>query len=397
MLRANNLSPVGLLYLFRLLSYADFTLPMLLFFYTARGLSFSEVMVLKSLGAITIVLCDIPTSLAADYFGKARILRAGVVLRVFAMLGLVLVVDRNFYYVFEVIYAVGFSTLNGSAEALISDLVDKKQLKKTLGNHEFFGLIGLALSTIAGGAVAQLRIEWPLLLNAAVFSLALVPITVFISRHGGGSNTVPRKCLKDILSEYARLFTYEKLAGYLLFGAMIYFFSKIIVWTMQKQMAFVGFHKSWIGIVMAATVVLTAISAKSVGWLSRNMGNVRTLLLAMFSTVLCLWLLAMVTSKYLIVGYLFFAVSRGLYFPLIVSILLSEYGVHAKATIVSTITVFGNVGFVVLSPVIGAMVDGSGIYYAQFTMALFASACVCLFCAYFFKTYTLKEISNGAA
>ena len=396
MLRTNKLSPTGLLYIFRLLSYSDFTLPMLLFFYASRGLSFSEVMVLKSLGAITIVLCDIPTSLAADYFGRARVLLAGVILRILAMAGLVLVWDKAYYFVFEIIYAIGFSTLSGGAEALISDCIDSKHIKKTLGNHEFFGLTGLALSTVVGGVVAQVRIELPLILNAIIFTIATVPLLVFMSRYGQTQNKTPRKQFNNILAEYGSLFTHKNLVSYLLFGGMIYFFSKITVWTMQKQMAFIGFDKNLIGIVIAVTVVLTAIGAKSMARLSRWLGNVGALLIVLLSMLICAWILAMVTSKYLVAGYLFFAISRGVYFPLIVSILLSDYGATAKATIVSTITVFGNIIFVVLSPIIGQMVDGSGIYSAQFTIALFASACVCIFCSYFLKTYTFKEISNGA-
>ena len=159
-------------YAYKFLLGTLFFLPIVIIYFKSTGLSFMEIFLLQSIGALCQLILEVPTGAIADYFGKKTSTVTGIFVLALACLtffaGSSFVVFAIAYF----IWALGWTMRSGADTALLYDIlhVNKKdpEFKKYRGTTRVFALTGTAIGSILGGFIAAYSLRMTYFVTAAV-------------------------------------------------------------------------------------------------------------------------------------------------------------------------------------------------------------------------------------
>jgi MFS family permease len=270
-------------YIFQIFRNLAFFLPVIVLFWQDNGLSMTEIMLLQSIFAISIVLLEIPTGYFADIFGRKK----SLVYSGFFLFGATLAyaIGGSFYHflIAEILWAFGNSLISGSDSALIYDtLVDLKQqekYKKIWGNAVFFLLIAIAFANIVGGFVGKINFRWTFYLLLPFLAL-LIPLS--ISMHEPRRHKLIFK--KGYLWELLKIIKYSllknrKLRWLILYSAIAYSFNQSALWFYQPYFSLSGLDIAHFGFVFASFQLVAAITSKYSYKIEEKLGEKYSLIL----------------------------------------------------------------------------------------------------------------------
>jgi MFS family permease len=143
------------------------------------GLSFAQIFTLDAIYMLMFILFEIPSGALADLIGRKKAILAG--LFTLTLAALATGNAQNFLHLFLsfFIWALGFSLISGSSDALLYDsLKSEKLYHRISGRALFFSTIGLALAGVTGPLLFAQHFRLPYLISALPFAAALV-IMVF--------------------------------------------------------------------------------------------------------------------------------------------------------------------------------------------------------------------------
>ncbi|WP_082692755.1 MFS transporter [Bacillus sp. FJAT-29814] len=154
-------------------------------FWQERGMTVFMVVLCEIIYAVTIVLCEIPTGILADKFGRKALLVIGAVLSMLEFI--ILLFAFNFWTFAFVVFLAGIAgaCTSGASNALLYDslMVLKKEhsFEKIVGILNSFDFIGSLLAALSGSVLAKtFGLEFNYMLSAASMFIALA-FTVFLA------------------------------------------------------------------------------------------------------------------------------------------------------------------------------------------------------------------------
>ena len=147
--------------------------PILVLFLIAKGLSFTEIMVLQSISAVAVVLFEVPTGAVADKIGRKESILLGALLWAIS-LGFY-VVGKSFpmFILAEVIFSLGATFKSGADNALIYDSLKvmgrEKEFQSIEGKARSFALYAQAVGSIIAGFVYEVNTNLPFIISIALY------------------------------------------------------------------------------------------------------------------------------------------------------------------------------------------------------------------------------------
>ena len=158
--------------------------PILVLFLVAKGLSFTEIMVLQSISTIAVVLFEVPTGAVADKIGRKESLLLGSLLWAVSLGNYVVGNSFPMFMLAEVIFSLGATFKSGADNALIYDSL------KVMGREkEFQGIEGKARSFalyaqgIAFPLMGILKDNENIFTAHIVLGIAMIILTVFTIKY----------------------------------------------------------------------------------------------------------------------------------------------------------------------------------------------------------------------
>jgi MFS family permease len=139
------------------------------------GLSFSQIFTLDAIYMLMFILFEIPSGALADLIGRKKAILAG--LFTLTLAAIVTGNAQNFLQLFLsfFIWALGFSLISGSSDALLYDSLNSEKLyHRTSGRALFFSTIGLACAGVTGPLLFAQHFRLPYLFSALPFAAALL-------------------------------------------------------------------------------------------------------------------------------------------------------------------------------------------------------------------------------
>ncbi|HII29524.1 hypothetical protein COV22_02165 [Candidatus Woesearchaeota archaeon CG10_big_fil_rev_8_21_14_0_10_47_5] len=278
-LRAN----IWKFYLFQVFSCLAFFTPIIVLFWQDNGLSLTQIMILQSLYALSVVILEIPTGYFADIFGRRKsLIFAGS----FLALGMfTYALGRNFYQflVAELLWGVGESLISGADSALVydtlKDLKQEKQYKRVWGNAVFYSLIAMGFASIAGGFIGKVNFRWTFYAMVP-FLLLLVPLSISMKE--------PRRhrliFKKGYLWELFRiiettLVKNEKIRWLVIYSGVLLGFNSAVLWLYQPYFKLSGLDVMYFGFVFASFQLIAALSSKYAHRLEERLGQKHALIM----------------------------------------------------------------------------------------------------------------------
>src|SRR5437588_4640152 len=127
---------LNLFHAYRFLSTSYLFMPVLVKFFQARGLDFTQIALLNSVYALTAILFEVPTGALADRFGRCRAMLLGALLMA---LGCVVDFGGHGFWSFalgEGLLALGMTLSSGADSAYLFDLLRSAGREHEYRRHE---------------------------------------------------------------------------------------------------------------------------------------------------------------------------------------------------------------------------------------------------------------------
>ncbi|MFX1354464.1 MAG: MFS transporter [Promethearchaeota archaeon] len=334
------------------------------------GLTFPQMMVLQGYFMFMIFILEIPSGAIADYLGRKKALILSALTVVIAAFIYSIIPILFLFYIAETFWALSIALASGTQEALMFSSLkvsgEEKKLPKIMGNIQMFNLIALTISAPLGSIIAEfisLQFTMTLLgiIYIGVFITALTYHEPKINNNRKSTNYI--SILKDGFKELRKNKILRILCFDRLFINILIFF---LFWTYQPYLTAVGIPLLFWGFILAMMNLVNAFfSFLLPKILSRVKKKLKILIMVDIIAGLAFISLGFTTNPILGMVILLVLVAFG--YP---RFLLYTHGINNqiesenRATVLSTINMFGSLSMAVLYPIyIGLIVDALSVYW----------------------------------
>jgi predicted MFS family arabinose efflux permease len=349
---------------YRFLSTSYLFMPVLVLFFQARGLDFTQIALLNSVYALTAILCEVPTGALADKYGRRFAMVLGSL-----MMAAGSIVDwrgQSFwaFAVGEGLLALGMTLTSGADSAYLFDLLRAAGREHEYRRHEgtatAYKLVGAAAALIAGGLLGRHDLASTYLVTAAVCATAAAVAWAmmerpFVREDNSGFWPGMAHAAKAVLIDRPLRFA-------VFFSVLVFTLLRMGLYLHPAYLDRAGLTVAWIGGVMAALSVMGAIGAQRIDAIRRLLGEsalVITLPLLLAATYLGLghwfaqWGIALLTLQ---------SIANGVYSPFSKELLNREIRDSGhRATVLSVESMARRLAFGVFAPIAGRLIDQRGL------------------------------------
>ncbi len=343
------------------LSWFLLIMPILVLFYQENGLSLTQILLIQSAFALTIVFCEIPSGYFADRYGRKKSIVIGAIL---ATLGIWIYAFSSDFYSFlvaEIIMGVGSSFISGADTALIYDtlLTLKKtdQFKSIEGKRQTIQSFSEGSAAIFGGLLAVISLRTPIVANAAILSLS-IPIVLSLKEPPRAKNLRQKSHLQHIteLTKYLGQ-DYSGLRWLITYAGVLGSGTLLITWLYQPYMKLVGLPLAYFGVAWAILNVSVGIFSHRAEWIENKLGKRTALAIFPALFISATILLFLFPRIEILIILLIIQFIRGISSPLISAYINNRTDSENRATILSAKNFFGRLIFAGLAPAIGRVAD----------------------------------------
>ncbi len=348
-------------------------MPIIVPFFQSRGLDMKNVYELQAIFAAFVLLFEVPSGYFSDLVGRKGTLIIASGLHSLGFLMIALSPSFNELVVAEIVLALAISLFSGTDLSLLYDsleaLGDKKATIKIVGRKVFFRNTGESFAGLLGGWLLLWHFEAPAIAQAVV---GLVPLGIALTLY-----EPPRKKMSAMKHKENFQYIWRAMFGHstlltliILTGVFYSFVTLVAVWLFQEYWQQVGIPLTAFGYLWFATNITVAVTGRYAHKIEKRFGSEGVLLLMGGLPILGFFGLGMVGASWGIVFCLCFQVCRGLTSVVIPDALNKRVTGDMRATANSVMSLGTRILMVGLGPVVGAVIDKSGVHQANHELAI---------------------------
>lgn len=344
------------------------------------GLRASEIFVVESIFAATLVICEIPTGYFSDIVGRKVSMLIGAVL--FPLSSLAYGLSEGFWGVAfaEMLGAVAVSLRSGADSAFLYDtlieLKREKEHKKIEGHFFFLQRVGSSTAHLLGGLLSSLWIRLPFFLSSIIM-LARVPLILSMkeTKKEPSKKKTPRLHVADMGRAVRYCASHPVLRNAVLYSSFISGINLVGYWSYSLLYTKLGIPLAVFGFLAATASLMAGAGGGLVHKLERKWGERNLVLLPLLtapSYVLIGWLDSIWALPLIFLN----AFLWGLSIPLLRDILHKNTRSNIRATVLSTMSMGGRLGYILIAVGIGYLIDATSLQTGFMALgAVFAVSC----------------------
>ena len=349
---ANNLRK---LFWLRSLSWLWAYLPTLVLFYQERGLSLSDILLLKGIFSFVIAAFEIPTGYAADLFGRKRCLVVGGLIWILSLLTTIPATTFGGFVCADILLALAISLISGADVALLFDslAVENRSEQYALCESKMSALAGWseAAGGIVGAGLATISVVYPLYLQL-VAVIAFTILALSLNEPKRARPAVEQRFAQVKNALYVALIENQRLRALVFFGAICSCSGFVIVWFAQNLQAEIGVPIWLFGVLWAIYHLIMAEASRFLPRLAAKIGRSSVYYSILVIQVLAFALLTWGPSYFVIAAISFVYLLRGFRDPLVRPDINAQIGSQFRATILSVDTFLFRLIFALSTPIL---------------------------------------------
>lgn len=361
-------------YIFLGLTTLDLTRGLWMIYLFTRGFSLVELGILEGVFHLTTFIMEIPTGIVADLWGRRFSRLLGRIIFLTSLGIMFWSYSFTLQLIGFVITAIGYNLESGAGEALLYDSMKElgieKEYKKTAGYNNLIFEAGGILSFLIGGYFAvHMGYTW-----VFIPSMFICIVSIFLTysmyepsltKH---EQTRLRKMgwIKAMLVQTKESLKVvkerPKIAFLILFSELIFMFLTSLFFYLQTYWKSNGWNEFQIGIVLAATAVMSAISGLKGNNIEKKIGEKGILLFAPLLLLAALWGIALTSFApyfFIITGLI-----DGLLYVAVQDYINKMIPSERRATVLSFQSMTFSLYMIIFFPVIGFFGDRFGLGYS---------------------------------
>lgn len=353
------------LYLFQFFVNFHLIAGVLVPFFTQWGkLSFFEIMCLESYFTVMILLFEIPCGAIADTIGRKFSLFLGGLSIIFAALIYSSYPNIFIFAIGETLWAFSQASISGTDQALVYDSLKKigkeKKISQKMARIQSSLLIAIVISSPLGSILGDL-ISLPFVMFIMIvpfFIATLISLTVkepnesIVKTHSKKYRSVINSGFNELKdSKMLRIFAFE----YIYIDVIVFF----LIWTYQPYLELLEIDLIYFGFVAASMTASQVLFTNIVPRLEQSITH-KSLLIRLYTLIpgLLFILLGFTIIKWLGILLILLVIgmgfSRRIFF---VEAINKEIKIDDRATVLSTINMFGSLLRAILYPIVGILVE----------------------------------------
>jgi len=351
--------------------------PIMMLYMLAKGLNYTQILLLQSISAAAVVLLEIPTGALADRFSRKACLIVGPLL--WGVTLLIYILCNNFYLfaLGEIIFALGATLKSGSDTALMYDSL--KETDRTLVYQRIEGraksnmFYAQAVGSIAAGFLYKANVHLPFLISI-VFMVSASLCGTFFSDSGRKGEHKDRY-LVLMGKSIGRVIHTPKLRALFFFIIVFFAFFRGGFFLYQPYFQAVEFPVMYFGIAFFLFNIVAANASRFAGRIV-SLTRHNTLMFLAGLILVSFFLLWGIRSIPGILAILLQQAARGLYHPVTKKYLNKYIPSERRATTLSVVNMGAGLSVALFLPVVGFCLDHYNVFqvnlYCGIAMSLLA-------------------------
>jgi len=335
--------------------------PILVPFMIYKGLSYSQIMLLQSISAISVFIFEIPTGTIADKVSRKVSLKLS---GVFCMAGLSIYIVFKSFYIFaiaEIIFGIGMTFSSGADSAILYESLErldrKKEYQKFEGNAAFYLFIGQAIGSAVSGFLYKRNPFLPFIIS--IFNLIIsIFIAVFFKETERKKSE--HKYLIHVFKSINISLKTPRILWTVLFAALMGFAFRSSFWLYQPYFSLVNIDIQWYGVIFFFFNIVAAVSSKILlkKFYDTRPRKVLISLTFLLAGTFILPIIFVFPAAIVILALQ--QIVRGLYSPTLRFYINHQIKDEYRATVISLVSLSGSLSFAILSPFVGINLDKRG-------------------------------------
>jgi MFS family permease len=361
-------------YLFLGLTTLDLTRGLWMIYLFTRGFSLIELGILEGIFHLTTFIMEIPTGIIADLWGRRFSRFLGRIIFLISLGIMFWSYSFTLQLIGFIITAIGYNLESGAGEALLYDSMKElgieKKYKKTAGYNNLIFEAGGILSFLIGGYFAvHMGYTWVFIPSMII---CIVSIMLAYSLHEPSITKHEQTRLRKMGWIKAMIVQTKeslkvvkerpKIAFLILFSELIFMFLTSLFFYLQTYWKSDGWDEFQIGIVLAATAVMSAISGLKGHSIEKKIGERGILLFAPLLLMIALWGIAL--TPYASFFFIITGLIDGLLYVAIQDYINKMIPSERRATVLSFQSMIFSLYMIIFFPGIGFFGDRFGLEYS---------------------------------
>lgn len=340
--------------------------PVLVLFLTAKGLTFTEIMLLQSISSVSVFFFEVPTGAVADKLGRKYSILLGALLWA---VGLLLYVVGKSFVIFalsEIVFSLGSSFKSGADTALIYDslktLKREKEYQKVEGKARSFSLYAQAIGSVLSSFLYEKNVNLPMIVSI-IFMLVTIATALMFKEPEveGKEGKYGANYFKQISESGKFIFSHDKLKAIVFFSMMFFIFYRTGFWYFQPYMEGVNIPVKYFGIIFFIFNITAAFISKRSSYIMEKT-KPKTLTFMAFLMIASFLILGTVRVWGGVFAILLQQAARGIYRPVTAKYLNKHIPSDKRATILSFHSLCTNLAVAAAFPLMGVLKDSTDIF-----------------------------------
>ena len=333
--------------------------PIMVPFMLYKGMDYSEIFLLQSISAISVFFFEVPTGVIADKISRKFSL---TISNIFLISGLLLYIyGINFFcFVFaEILFGLGLTLRSGVDSAILYEsliILNRKNDYQKIEMKTFSNIyIGQAVGSICSSFFYTLSPKIPFYVSLIFVSFAGFVSLYFVDE---GKKEINNNSYFSHLKEGFKLSLKNPRLRWALYASTIIVFCiRISFWLYEAYFKGIRLYIALYGTVFFGLNVLCAVSARI---FIKRIENKRQRKIILFMGIILGLSFLFPIIFFNSIGLIFIALGqivRGLYNPVMNFYINNQISNKHRATVISIVSLSGNISFAIISPFIGNGLD----------------------------------------
>lgn len=361
------------LYLINIFGNAQFHLVVYTLFLLSKGFSTQQFFLIESAYYLVSLLLEIPTGVFSDRISR----KWSLVLA--SVIGIPIIPTIVFSDSFIVVLlamsvgGIGAALTSGTNTAILYDTLKALDLEgdfqKIAGKMGWYGSISMAFAGIVGGLLAQYDMAYAWWAYFVAGQLAMI-VTFTLQEPPFFRETQKEESYLQHLGKSWKMSTTGTAGYFVFYAAFIWFFFSIGFWLWQPYLELSAVPLAWFGFIYAVQNVIGGFTGKQAHRIEAKIG-IRT---ATLIIPLGLAVVFFLESRYtFLLGFVFIfmhSAFSGPFHPLLEDYINKRIPSSKRATVLSIKNMVNSLLFMLVSPMIGHLVDLYSLRTALFLMGI---------------------------
>jgi len=342
---------------------------LVIFLSKVKGLSFTEIMILQSISAISVVIFEVPTGAIADLVGRK------ISILLFSILCSISLLIYIFSYSFlsfalaEITFSLGASLRSGADGALIYDslkaLNRENDFQLIEGKARSYSLYAQAIGSILSSFVYAIHPYLPFIISILFMLITGIITLYFVEPPFKLDNANSKNNLYGYFTQiklsWRYIVSHEKLKAIIIFSMIFFVFYRAGFWYFQPYLEAVNIPIKFFGIIFFIFNMTAAFASRKSHYII-NKTKPKTLTFMASLIIISFLLLGLIKNSIGTLAILLQQIARGIYRPVTTKYLNKHIPSNQRATILSFQSLIANIAVAITFPIMGLLKDNVSIF-----------------------------------